>query len=57
MINRDSDKLAVVLGHEAAHVLSRHSAEGVGLRLMLGSIAWAACNVFRAFTQSSMKTV
>lgn len=55
MLGRDEDKLAVVLGHEAAHVLARHSAEGVGLRLLLGGVAWAACNVARAFTKSALE--
>lgn len=40
-LGRDRDKLAVVLGHEASHVLARHSAEGVGMRIVAGLVVWA----------------
>ena len=43
MLDRDEDKLAAVLGHEAAHVVARHSAEGVGLRVLLAGVAWVFC--------------
>eukprot|EP00892_Ulva_mutabilis_P010090 jgi/Ulvmu1/7453/UM036_0115.1 len=44
MIDRDEDKLAAVLGHEAAHVVARHIAEGVGLRVLLGGVGWLVCS-------------
>ena len=56
MIGRDEDKLATVLGHEAAHVLARHSAEGVGLRLFLASSGWLVCNVIRTFAFGARKS-
>ena len=43
MIGRDEDKLAAVLGHEAAHVVARHSAEGIGMRALLAGVCWVFC--------------
>lgn len=56
MIERDTDKLATVLGHEAAHVLARHSAEGVGLRLLLAGTGWILCSFLRTFTSNARKS-
>jgi Zn-dependent protease with chaperone function len=57
MIDRDGDKLATVLGHEVAHVLARHSAEGVGLRLLLSGVAWVGCSFLQLFTSNAARTI
>lgn len=35
VVRRDEDKLAAILGREAAHVVARHCAEGIGLSLTI----------------------
>lgn len=45
ILNRDEDELAVVVAHECAHVVARHSAERLGLRLFL-QIATAALTYY-----------
>eukprot|EP00892_Ulva_mutabilis_P010091 jgi/Ulvmu1/7454/UM036_0116.1 len=58
MIDRDEDKLAAVLGHEAAHVVARHSAEGVGLRVLLGGVGWLVCaTVGRIFSDARLQAL
>jgi Zn-dependent protease with chaperone function len=56
MIGRDEDKLATVLGHEAAHVVARHSAEGVGLRALLGGAGWLVCTFFKTFSSTATRS-
>lgn len=45
ILNRDEDELAVVVAHEVAHVVARHSAERLGLKL-LTQIASAAITYY-----------
>eukprot|EP01025_Chloroclados_australasicus_P019312 TRINITY_DN20532_c0_g1_i7.p4 TRINITY_DN20532_c0_g1~~TRINITY_DN20532_c0_g1_i7.p4 ORF type:complete len:262 (+),score=34.21 TRINITY_DN20532_c0_g1_i7:1923-2708(+) len=39
ILNRDEDELAVVVAHEVAHVVARHSAERIGLKILTTLIA------------------
>lgn len=56
MVGRDADKLATVLGHEAAHVVARHSAEGVGLRALLGGAGWFVCSALKGLSAGATRS-
>ena len=45
ILGRDEDELAVVVAHEVAHVVARHSAERLGLKL-LTQVASAAITYY-----------
>lgn len=58
MIGRSEDKLAAVLGHEAAHIVARHSAEGVTLRALVGGAGWLLCTTAgRLFADARLKAL
>ena len=47
-----------MLGHEAAHDVARHSAEGVGLRLLLGGVCWFICEIVsRLFSEAQLNAL
>ena len=54
-VQRDEDKLAAVLGHEAAHVVARHTAEGVGMQLAIGGLAFLVCEALRGMWSAAAK--
>lgn len=53
MLGRDEDKVALVLGHELAHVLARHHALRYTLRLIHGAVASMAVALIRNAVQPS----
>ena len=47
-----------MLGHEAAHVVARHSAEGIGLRVLIGGVGWAICaTIGRLFSDARLQAL
>lgn len=54
MIERDEDKLAMVVAHEVAHCAARHHFESLGLTIFLFQVSNALCNgITRLFVHCS----